>query len=75
MIGDGGTPLGEYHKEKQPDGDYVYVDDQGVPLGGLDIPTTGDDGQLLVWSLGTAGSLAGLIWLMWPRSRGKREQR
>ena len=69
LIDGGGTPLGTYHKEKQPDGSYLYLDEEGVPLGEKEIPVTGDEAHPALWFLTAAGSLSGIVWLMRPNSR------
>lgn len=35
IIDDGNTPPGEFHREKEPDGTFIYIDDDGIPLGTL----------------------------------------
>ena len=35
IIDDGNTPLGEFYREKEPDGTFIYIDDDGIPLGTL----------------------------------------
>ena len=33
VIDDNDVPLGEFHREEQPDGTFIYVDDDDIPLG------------------------------------------
>ena len=35
IIDDGDTPLGEFHREEEPDGTFIYINDDGIPLGVL----------------------------------------
>ncbi len=59
VIDENGVPLGNYEKQKKPDGTYEYVlMDEDVPLAGV-LPKTGGNGTLPYHAAGLALVLAG----------------
>lgn len=68
LIDEDGTPLGNYKKQRQPDGSYIYVDENGIPLGGLS-PRTGDTTPLLIWGILMGLSLLGMFFTLIGRRR------
>jgi streptococcal pilin isopeptide linkage domain len=68
-----GIPLGVFKKVQQPDGSYIYVDLDGVPLGS-GTPTTGDNVLKLVIAVLLSASAIGMVvflTLMKKKSRRK----
>lgn len=81
IVDESGVPRGVYYKEKQPNGIFVYVDEQGVPLAGADgekaednaIPPTGDRAPaipLLITLLLGIGTLLTLVFRTGNRKNG-----
>ncbi len=63
VVTDGkGKIIGAYHIERQPDGSYVYIDEEGVPLGllSLEMPMTDGLGLKLFFMTGGLLLLAGV---------------
>ncbi len=74
LIDDNGTPQGRYTKVHQPDGSYVYLDENGIPLGQRRVPRTGDQSNLILWVIMLTLSLGGAAWLLLPQlSIGRRK--
>lgn len=73
LINENGVERGIYSRVKTPDGEYIYIDEYGSPLGSPGIPQTGDESQTGMWMLLMAACLAGLGLLMRP-ARKKSEQ-
>ena len=73
LINENGVERGIYSRVKTPDGEYIYIDEYGSPLGSPGIPQTGDESQTGMWMLLMAACLAGSGLLMRP-ARKKSEQ-
>ena len=73
LINENGVERGIYSRVKTPDGEYIYIDEYGAPLGSPGIPQTGDESQTGMWMLLMAACLAGSGMLMRP-ARKKSEQ-
>lgn len=71
LADEDGTPLGHYKKQKQPDGTFIYVDENGIPLKGLS-PKTGDTAPFIIWGL-LLLSLAGMMITMIAGRRLRRD--
>ncbi|NBJ94449.1 Spy0128 family protein [Parablautia muri] len=72
IIGDEGVPK-TYIKVADPDGeeeDFVYILDDGVPLGA---PETADTSTILLWGGLCLTSVQGIVAL-WPRKKRKHEE-
>lgn len=73
LINENGVERGIYSRVKTPDGEYIYIDEYGSPLGSPGIPQTGDESHSGMWMLLMAACLAGSGLLMRP-ARKKSEQ-
>ena len=69
-----GIPLGTYKKAQQPDGTYIYVDADGVPLGS-GTPTTGDNVLKLVITILLSASMIGVIVFLTYMQKQKSKRR
>ena len=69
-----GVPLGTFTKVQQPDGSYLYIDLDGVPLG-AGTPATGDDVLKLVISILLSASVIGMIAFLTYTQKQKAKRR
>lgn len=79
LVDENDTPIRHYTKQQQPDGSYVYLDENGVPLGEFapmdPMPQTGDQSMLGILFLLALLSGIGLIMLSHTPYRGRRLQK
>lgn len=60
LIGDDGTPLATYKKVLRPDGSFIYISDEGVPLG--EVPKTQDIHNITMWYMIMLISGLAAVW-------------
>ena len=69
-----GIPLGIFRKVEQPDGTFLYVDLDGVPLG-AGTPATGDNALKLIISALLSASMIGIIIFLTYTQKNKKRKR